>query len=57
MHDLAAEKKWFVEEWNTGLRYETTLPMTADFQGLYQAGLSMAGYIQTRIRRTAGRRS
>lgn len=55
-HDLFGERRWFVAEWDTGLRYRLCLPLAVDPSELYRAGVKLAGYIQLQMRRSAGRR-
>lgn len=48
--DVKGAKRWFVETWSTALRYEEGLPPDTDFGELFEAGLHLVGYIQSKMR-------
>jgi HEPN domain-containing protein len=56
--DESGEKSFFVKDWNTALRYETSLEQVNifDSESLVKAAGELAGWIQTQIRRKNRRR-
>lgn len=49
-HDFTAGKRWFVQQWYTGLRYEVSLPENINFEDLCSEGYKLIGFIQNKIR-------
>lgn len=56
LRDSNGAKAFFIEEWSTDLRYETTPPERLPAQELLMGAGNLTGWIQTHVRRARGRR-
>ena len=56
LRDSNGAKDFFIEEWSTDLRYETTPPERLPAQELLTGAGDLTGWIQTRVRRERVRR-
>ena len=53
--DYQGNRSYFIERWNTGLRYDETLDTERDAGVLVEGGMQLAGWIQGQLRRFARR--
>ncbi|NJL82146.1 MAG: HEPN domain-containing protein [Chloroflexaceae bacterium] len=56
LYDPTGAKSFFIESWNTSLRYELTCCSKLKVGELVDGAKSLSGWIQTQIRRRSGRR-
>jgi hypothetical protein len=53
--DSQGNRTYFIERWNTGLRYNDTLDTALDAGVLIEGAVQLAGWVQGQIRRLARR--